>query len=96
MIYNSKEKPDYVDDEQLYQRLCELENDVMYLYKKLHILDETKYLTPSKEAIESNIKFAKENGYICRYNSKQINIVDHSISYGSWVFSEKKWWMFWR
>ena len=90
------EKPDYIDTELIYKKLSELENDVTYLYKKLQILDENRYLTPTKEAIESNIEFAKENGYICKYSSKQINVVDHSISYGSWEFSKKKWWMFWR
>lgn len=91
------EKPDYIDNEQLYKKLSELENDLIYLCKKkIRVLEENRYLTPTQEAIESNIKFAKENGYICRYNSKRINIVDRSISYGSWEFSEKKWWMFWR
>lgn len=90
------EKPDYIDNEQLYKKLSEIESDLLYLYKKLHVLEENRYLTPTQEALESNIRFAKENGYICKYYSKQINPVDHSISYGSWEFSEKKWWMFWR
>lgn len=90
------EKPDYIDNEQLYQRLCELENDVIDLRKRLRILEEVKYLAPTEEVIESNIKFAKENRYICRYDSTRVNTVDHSISFGSWEFTKKKWWMFWR
>lgn len=84
------EKPDYIDNEQLYKKLSKLEKDVIHLYKKLQILEKDRYLTPTQEAIESNIKFAKEHGYNCRYNSKRINIIDHIISYGSWEFSEKK------
>ena len=33
-------KPDYIDNEQPYKKLSEVESDFLYLYKKLQVLDE--------------------------------------------------------
>lgn len=46
------EKPDYIDEEQLYKKLSKLENDLLYLGKRVQVLEENRYLTPTQKAIE--------------------------------------------